>query len=145
MCEEYKERACRVKSEIRRVEKRKRSEERENEGRKNKDEGRKIVLKRGWKGKDLNIEEWWKENFSEIKYRSMVKKAEGIYVIWLEKDEDKKRMLEEKERNNRWHQFYIENWLCTSEWIRKVRERGEGWRSENETQREREGRKQKMD
>ena len=145
LCEEYKERACRVKSEIRRVEKRKRSEERENEGMKNKDEGRKIVLKRGWKGKDLDIEEWWKENFSEIKYRSMVKKAEGIYVFWLEKDEDKKRMLEEKERNNRWHQFYIENWLCTSEWIRKVRERGEGWRSENETQREREGRKQKMD
>ena len=67
------------------------------------------MLKRGWKGKDLDIDEWWKDNFSEVKYRSMVKKAEGIYVIWLEKDEDKKRMLAEKERNNRWHQFYIEN------------------------------------
>ena len=124
LCEEYQERASSVKSEIRRVEKRKRSEEREYEE-KNKDEAREIVLKRGWKGKYLDVEEWWKENFNVVKYRSIVKKAEGIYFVWLERYEDK--------------------WLCTSKWIRKVRETGEGWRKKNGTQGGREGRKQKME
>ena len=83
-------------SEIRRVEKRKRSEEREYK-RKNEDEGRKIVLKRGWKRRNLDVEEWWKKNFNDVKYRSIVKKAEGIYFVWLERDEDKRSMLEKKE------------------------------------------------
>ena len=71
----------------------------------------------------MNVEEWWSENFNEVKYRSMVKIADGIYVVWLERDEDKRRILEEKGERER-----------------------EGWRRNNGMQGEERGRrKQKMD
>ena len=49
-------------------------------------------------------------------------------MLWLERDSDREKMLEDRYRNNRWHQFYIEEWISTEEWIRRVREKGENMR-----------------
>lgn len=59
------------------------------------------MLKRGRNGQDLDVQEWLQENFEEVKVRSTVKKAKGIYVLWLESERDKKIIMEERQRNNR--------------------------------------------
>ena len=49
-----------------------------------------------------------KENFQGVKVRSVVEKAKGVFVLWLGSERDKRIMIEEKDRNNRWRQFLIE-------------------------------------
>ena len=71
------------------------------------------VLKRGRNGQNLDVQEWLQKNFEEVKVRSTVKKAKEIYVLWLESGRNKKIMMEERQRNIRWRQFYIEEWMCT--------------------------------
>ena len=34
-------------------------------------------------------------------------------------------MMEEKERNDRWRQFLIKEWLSPEEWVRNAKEKGE--------------------
>ena len=117
-----------LRSEVRRVEKRKAEGELQDFSYEEGKGKKKIVLKRGWKGKDMSVEEWMKENYEEVRIRSVVEKAEGVYVLWLERDSDREKMLEDRYRNNRWHQFYIEEWISTEEWIRRVREKEENMR-----------------
>ena len=54
-----------------------------------------------------------------------MEKKEGVFVLWLGREGDKRRMMEEKERNNRWRQFLIEEWLSPEEWVRNAKEKGE--------------------
>ena len=121
-----------LRNEVRRVEKRK-AEGKLQDFSYEEDKGeKKIVLKRGWKGKGVSVDEWMKENYEEVGIRSVVEKAEGVYVLWLERDSDREKMLEDRSRNNRWHQFYIEEWISTEEWIRRVREKEENMRKGRE-------------
>ena len=131
-CRENVQERFKVRSEVRRVEKRKAEDGVQQDAYGEEKGKKKIVLKRGWKGKDLNVEEWMEENYKEVRIRSVVERGEGIYVLWLEKDSDREMLMEKRDRNNRWHQFYIEEWISTEEWIRRVREKGESLRRERE-------------
>ena len=57
-----------------------------------------------------------------------MEKAEGIYVLWLESEKDRKRMMDERQRNNMWRQFFIKEWMSTEKWVRKTNEEGESLR-----------------
>ena len=71
----------------------------------------------------MSVEEWMKENYEKVRIRSVVEKAEGVYSFWLERDSDREMLLGDRYRINRWHQFYIEEWISIEEWKRRVIER----------------------
>ena len=70
-----------MKSEIRKVEKRCNEEMEESLEKRPRRDSCKIVLKRGMRGKNLDVEEWMEENFQGVKVRSVVKMAEGVFVL----------------------------------------------------------------
>ena len=114
-----------MKSEIRKVEKRCNEEIEESLEKRPRSDSCKIVLKREMKGKNLDVEKWMVENFQGVKVRSVVEKEKGVFVLWLGSERDKRMMIEEKERKNRWRQFLTEEWLSPEECVRNAIEIGE--------------------
>ena len=53
-----------------------------------KERERRIVLKRGRKAENITPERWMNENFEEVQYSSVQKRAPDVYILWLENAED---------------------------------------------------------
>ena len=129
-----------VKSEIRVVRKRSRREssssERDDEymsaEEQSKERERRIVLKRGRKAENITPERWMNENFEEVQYSSVKKRAPGVYILWLEKAEDREKILEESKGLEKWEEYYVEKWLSMEEWIEKQKEKGDRAREKEE-------------
>ena len=51
----------------------------------------KIVLKRESRARDMSPERWMEENFEEVKYKSLLERAPGVFILWIEKRSDKKK------------------------------------------------------
>ena len=89
-----------------------------------KERERRIVLKRGRKAKNITPERWMNENF-EVQYSSVQKRAPGVYILGLEKAEDREKILEESKSLEKWEEYYVEKWLSMEEWIEKQKEKGD--------------------